>query len=311
MDQDSGREEAVAPRPLTLRQLLTSLAGWSVLVVALMYAVGRLLAEVYYREFGLTATSAGLATADLIGQAAGSAVWLVLLSTPALIFTFVALARARRRDVSGNRRPRRSKGQRLTALAIATLITYVIFGVPIGAVVVAGDPSRVGDYGIPVAAIGFGVVTMVASFISHRRAANLPTISEAPGRTGDLSLPDHGPQLIVVSRSISDPVIRRGRFDRIALITYSLVAISGIAVGIAGVLQQARDVKAGAGKPPAPWSLAPSFSQVEVFSSNQSEMPTGECLTEIGRGSGVWVFWDPDDERVWRTNESLQLADCE
>jgi len=39
-------------------------------------------------------------------------------------------------------------------------------------------------------------------------------------------------------------------------------------------------------------------------------MPVGDCVIEIGRSGSVWAFWDPDGERLWRTNESVELVDC-
>jgi hypothetical protein len=136
-----------------------------------MYAVGRLLAELYYREFGLTATSAGLATTDIVGQAAGSAIWLVLLSAPGLIFAFFIA----RRGVEAGPRPKRETPERsddesnVLPTTLGLLTVLAIFGAPIGAVFALGDPGRIGDYGIPVAAIGLGVVAFSAARVSHLR----------------------------------------------------------------------------------------------------------------------------------------------
>ena len=76
------------------------------------------------------------------------------------------------------------------------------------------------------------------------------------------------------------------------------------------MLEQARAVKAGRAEQPPPWSLAPGFAAVEVYVPQGVRMPVGDCVIEIGRSGSVWAFWDPDGERLWRTNESVELVDC-
>jgi hypothetical protein len=301
-------DRAAHARTLTLRELLSRLAASSALIVAVMYAVGRLLAELYYREFGLTATSAGLATTDLIGQAAGSTIWLVLLSAPGLILAF-GIARDPR-------------GERGVPDALQLAAFFGLICVPIAAVVTIGDPLRIGDWGIPVAAIGLGVVAISAVSVLRRPAGKASDVNERLKGLMQLSSAlasfaessRIGFPLRPVARLFHGYVKSIEFFARHILVfnlaSYSIVAIGGIALGIAGVLQQADDVQAGSAEQPAPWSLAPAFSDVEVFSFNRSEIPVEKCLTEIGRSGDVWVFWDPDDDRVWRTNESLQLGDC-
>jgi hypothetical protein len=166
MEVDEPGQASSDPTAYVLRSMLSRLAASSVIIVALLYATGRLLAEIYYREFGLTATSARLASSDLVAQAAGSGIWLLVLAAPGLILAALVLGHRTSSRLDGL-----PQGKALTkkwpALALLLALELaLLFGVPIVPVFLLGDPGRLSDYGIPVAAIGLGFVAFSAAMLS-------------------------------------------------------------------------------------------------------------------------------------------------
>jgi hypothetical protein len=282
-----------------LSKFLSRLAAWATLVVAVMYAVGRLLAEVYYREFGIGATSAGLETADLVGQAAGSAIWLVVLSTPGLVQAGIYA----RRGAPPFWDSRRWRPTSLAFYAVDSLFTFAILAVPAAAVYWfifrESRLTRVDDFGIPLASIAMSFVAIGAAQASGARTRELADAAASKGQ----------PKLSGVEAFERNK--RARRYARRSLVLGTLFGLFGLGIGVVGVLQQADDVKKARAEQPAPWSLAPGFTEVVVYGpAEETSIPAG-CLMEIGRGGSVWVFWDPRGERLWRTSESVELGNCE
>jgi len=211
----------------TVSGVLSRLAAWSALAVAMMYAVGRLFAEIYYREFGIGASSVGLSTADLVGQAAGSAIWLVILAAPGLFLAGISKATRRKLWMTDDTT---KYGWKTYGALLATV--FLVIGVPAGALFVFGDPLRIGDYGIPVAAFGLGIVLYNAKARSEVGPENTLTNGDANGRV-EVASTAEGPASTKEGHADPSATPSDGRsFFTSLIVGYTIVALVGIVIGV-------------------------------------------------------------------------------
>lgn len=308
MGETSQNRAAGPGSPVT--ELLSGLAARSVLIVAVLYVVGRLYAEVYFRQFGIDASSVGLASTDVIGQAAGSTIWLVLLASPGIIAALRDATTIRSPRRPGEKPPSPTRQRATTALAFG-----LIFGVPVAAVLLFGDPGQIGDWGIPVAAIGVSLVALSSVLLGHADALTPKPKPKPKAPSPDAGGDAAGASSTAATTTTKEPIwVREGMSLRTVAIqsiaAYSLVLAVGVVLGLLGVTRQADEVKAGDVSSQAPWSLAPSASAIQIVGPIEAGLPRGGCVVQIARAGGLWTVWDPRTDRLWQTDQQLVVRLC-
>jgi hypothetical protein len=151
--------------PSVLREGFALLAGSSALIVGVLYAIGRLLAERFYRSFGLSPSDAGLSTTDLVGQAAGAAIWFGILAAPGL--TLIALLNAERDTLR-----RRIKFWQFLILALVVLVAACVAP---GIALNRANATSV-DLTVPVIAFGTVIAAWVWTVVGDIRALRLVAV---------------------------------------------------------------------------------------------------------------------------------------
>lgn len=277
----SGAESAPQPASASpISGFVGGLAARSALVVAALYAIGLLLAEVYFSAFGLDARSVGLGTTELVSQTASATVWLVVLSSPGIAVALYASWEVRTPTKQRTWEPTNAQE---TWIGVGYHLVAV--GLPVTATVLLGDPFQIGDWGIPLAAIGLGFV-----------AATTPLVG-----LGDAA----------IRRPYADGSVLTARNAAKAnFIIFSVVLVVGFGLGLAGVRQQADDAKHGEVSQTAPWSLAPPVASVIVQGPRDAQVPSGRCVVQLARAGELWTLWDPRAERAWQTDEGLTVRTC-
>jgi len=310
-----------------VREFFTLVATVSVLFIVVLYIIGRVSAEIFYHRFGISVASAGLSTPDVIGQAAGWAIWFLVLSFPAF-FWGVMFSLGVDADTA----------EWLEASIVIGTFAATI-ALPLAAIFVLGDPGRLTDWALPVVSLGIGLTVLMLGLRDNEPQApgkedtssGTSVVLTASGadternETGSeitnknvepASLPSEGPA--------TAPAIQTTREDRLrpALVAakkssaFPYLAIIGvlffvaIAISLIGLTQQADDAYAGRAEQASPWSFAPNSNNVEIVAPAENGLPVGRCLVEIAQGGDVWLLWDSKTRTLWRLSTEQPLRSC-